>query len=70
MGKPLPELFLQAAPGRRVKDPMTLRLLAEGGEYKPDNSFWRRRLRDEDVIEVKPESKTADPEPRAKKAKE
>lgn len=49
-------IFLKAAPGRRVKDPVSMRLLAEDGELKPKNVFWCRRLIDGDVIEAKPPS--------------
>ncbi len=52
MGAPLPKLFVKSAPGRRNKHPETMRLIAEGGELVADNSFWRRRLLDGDVVEV------------------
>ncbi len=35
--------------GRAVRDPVKGTLLPESGAEVPDNSFWRRRLRDEDV---------------------
>lgn len=60
-------LNLKPAPGRRVRDPITLALLAPEGESKPDNSYWQRKLRDGDV-ELIPEV-SPDPKP-AKKAKE
>ncbi|MGH8426380.1 MAG: DUF2635 domain-containing protein [Gammaproteobacteria bacterium] len=36
----------------RVRDPRTGRALAKDGETKPRNSYWLRRLRDCDVVEV------------------
>ncbi len=50
----LPKLFLKAAPGMRVKDPVSLKVLAEVGEFKPDNNYWRRQLHFGDCVEVKP----------------
>lgn len=37
-----------------VRDPHTLVPLAAGGENKADNDYWRRRLRDGDVVEANP----------------
>lgn len=45
-------ITLKPAPGRRVRDPATMRVLAEGGEAKPVNSYWLRRVADGDVLEV------------------
>lgn len=33
--------------------------LAKAGEIVPDTEYWRRRLKDGDVVAVKPEAKTA-----------
>jgi hypothetical protein len=33
--------------------------LAKDGEAVPDTEYWRRRLKDGDVVEVKPETKPA-----------
>lgn len=41
--------------GAVVRDPETMQPLAEAGEHKPLSTFWRRRLRDGDVVEVKAE---------------
>jgi hypothetical protein len=35
-----------------VRDPATLQPLKAGGEAKPLDSYWARRLRDGDVVEV------------------
>ena len=35
-----------------VRDPETRRPLAAKGEEKPKNTYWLRRLRDGDVVEV------------------
>ena len=54
-----------------VRDPITKRKLREEGETKPDNAFWRRRLKEGAVEKVdKPPkrraSKPADPKPENK----
>jgi hypothetical protein len=46
------KLIVKAAPGRRVKDPYTLRPLSADGESKPRSAYWTRRLQDGDVVEV------------------
>lgn len=35
-----------------VRDPETYRALATTGETKPRNSYWLRRIKDGDVVEV------------------
>lgn len=37
-----------------VRDPLTRVPLSEAGEWKHASAFWRRRLRDGDVIEATP----------------
>lgn len=44
-----------------VRDPRTGRALADRGEEKPDTTYWRRRLRDGDVIDMNAKA----PEPKA-----
>lgn len=40
-------------PGRAVRDPDNGQLLPENSPVEvPDNTFWRRRLRDGDVVLV------------------
>lgn len=41
---------VKPAPDREVRDPLTMQLLPADGREVPDNQFWRRRLRDGDVI--------------------
>ena len=54
---------VQAAPGRRVRDPATKRPLPpEGVEVSPDEPYWFKRLRDGDVI---PAAADAAPAPAA-----
>ncbi len=36
----------------KVRDPFTLKLLADDGEEKPGSEHWLRRLRDGDVEQV------------------
>lgn len=45
-------IVVKPAPGRLVRDPQTLQKLAEAGERKPRDSYWLRRLRDGDVLEM------------------
>lgn len=62
MADELPKLFLKPAPGRRVRDPeIPTRILGDDGDYKPDNSFWRLRLRDGDVVEATPPQEVKKP---------
>lgn len=41
-----------ANPDLIVRDPVTAQRLAKTGEAKPLNAYWRRRLRDGDVVKV------------------
>jgi hypothetical protein len=41
---------VKPAPGRAVRDPTTMQLLPEDGRDVPNNPFWRRRVRDGDVV--------------------
>ena len=45
-------MFVKPAEGRAVRDPTSRALLAAEGEEKPDIRFWRRRVRDKDVVEA------------------
>lgn len=42
-----------AKPDLIVRDPDTGKPLPAAGDIKPKNSYWLRRLRDSDVVEVK-----------------
>ncbi|MBS4046186.1 MAG: DUF2635 domain-containing protein [Alphaproteobacteria bacterium] len=44
-------MFVKAAEGKRVRKESG-GLLANDGEAVPRNTFWRRRLKDGDVIET------------------
>ncbi|KAB7624322.1 DUF2635 domain-containing protein [Alkalilimnicola sp. S0819] len=46
------KLHIKPAPGRQVRDPITAQPLAAKGEHKPASSYWLRRLRDGDVIDL------------------
>lgn len=50
------EFFLKPKPGVRVRDNMTKKPLAASGETKPRNSYWLRRVREQSVDVVNPES--------------
>ena len=55
------QVFVIAAPGRRVKDPYTMKLLKEEGEWKPVDSYWLRRMQFGDVIEGSPSVEVSPP---------
>ena len=44
--------YLRAVEGRLARDPKTQVPLSEKGERKPKTSYWIRRLRSGDVVEV------------------
>lgn len=78
MPKPPKMIYLKAVPGRRVRDPeIPSRILTEKGDFKPDNSHWRRRIQEGDVVLVEgvapesaPETVEEAPKTQSKKAKE
>ncbi len=45
-------IFIKPEPGRLIRDPDTMRPLAQEGEKKPLTPFWCRRLDDGDVIQA------------------
>lgn len=45
-------LNLKPAPGLIVRDPRTAQPLPAEGGTVPDNGYWRRRLRDGDVLPI------------------
>lgn len=46
------KLYIKPAPGLLVLDPLTRKPLENGGEPKPADTYWMRRLADGDVIEI------------------
>ena len=46
--------FLKPATGMKVRLENATRHLAAEGESVAMSSYWRRRLRDQDVVEAKP----------------
>ncbi|EHE8224316.1 DUF2635 domain-containing protein [Escherichia coli] len=58
-------IFIKPAPGCLIRDPDTMKPLAQEGEEKPFTPFWCRRLNDGDVIVVE---KAAEAEPAAASA--
>jgi Protein of unknown function (DUF2635) len=56
---------VKPAEGRAVRDPLTKQLLPAAGRDVPDNQFWRRRLRDGDVVSADaPAPRNGPPAPR------
>ncbi len=47
-----PTMFVIPAPGRRVKDPITFKVLPAEGDDKPRNSYWTRRVVAGDCSEI------------------
>jgi hypothetical protein len=43
-------MMVKPAEGREVRDPITKQLLPRAGRNVPNDMFWRRRLRDGDVV--------------------
>lgn len=43
-------MFVRPNNGLRVRDPVKGSPLPESGAEVPDNTFWRRRLQDGDVV--------------------
>ena len=56
-------MLVKPAPGRAIRAPGTMQLVPEDGlEIDPNDFFWVRALRDEDVVECAPEA-PAEPAP-------
>jgi hypothetical protein len=54
-----PTMKVKPAEGRAVRDPRTMNLLPdEGAEVSDRDVFWRRRLRDGDVVLVEDQPAT------------
>lgn len=48
------QFYLIPAEGKRVRDPVTGKVLPSAGAFKPRTAYWFRRLRDQDVSEGNP----------------
>ena len=46
--------WLVPVPGRRIRDPLTQRPVAEGPAEYPKDSYWTRKRNDGDMEEVSP----------------
>lgn len=58
--------FVKPAEGRNVRDPVTRKHIPAEGVEVPNDPFWRRRLRDGDVVEAPRPAERAQPKPRGK----
>ncbi|KWT89352.1 MULTISPECIES: DUF2635 domain-containing protein [unclassified Variovorax] len=47
-------MYVKAAPGLVIRDPVFLDLLPEEGREVPDSDYWQRRLLDGDVVKATP----------------
>ena len=45
-------MFVKPTAGRAVRDPVKGTFLPELGTEVPDNTFWRRRIQDGDVMQI------------------
>ncbi len=54
-------MFVKPNTGRTIRDPVKGTFLPESGAEVPDNTFWRRRLRDADVSITAPAAKPIAP---------
>lgn len=52
--------FVKPAPGLKVRNPETGLHLPDEGDQVPLTTYWRRRLKDGDVVDAKP-AKSAKP---------
>ncbi|WP_145600645.1 DUF2635 domain-containing protein [Yersinia frederiksenii] len=55
-------MLVKPVAGRAVRDPVKGTFLPESGTEVPDNSFWRRRLNDGDVVREQPKELKPAPE--------
>ena len=49
MSKVREKIFVVPVRGRRIKDPFTLYLLKDEGEWKPKTPYWLKKVRTGDV---------------------
>ncbi len=47
-------MYVKAAPGLVIRDPIFLDLLPPEGRDVPDSAYWQKRLDDDDVVPAKP----------------
>jgi len=56
-------IYVKPAEGRAAPDPeKDYQLLPEEGGLVPNNAYWQRRLKDEDVIKTKAPEEASTPE--------
>ena len=56
-------MFVKPAKGLVIRDPDLLDLLPATGREVPDSDYWRRRLRDGDVVEADATTELSDEQP-------
>lgn len=49
--------IIKPVDGAKVPDPLTREPLKAEGEEKPKSEYWKRRILDKSVVEVKPTTK-------------
>lgn len=47
-------MYVKAAPGLVIRDPVFLDLLPPEGREVPESDYWQRRLLDGDVVQAEP----------------
>lgn len=58
-------MYVKAAPGLVIRDPVFLDLLPPEGREVPESDYWQRRLLDGDVVKATPPA-SAPPAPASK----
>lgn len=61
-------MYVKAAPGMKIRDPDLKDLIPDDGRDVPDTDYWRRRLRDGDVVEAKPPAAASEADPAPEQA--
>lgn len=63
------KIFVKPGEFGSVRDPITMRMLKDEGEFKPRNSYWMRRVKQGDVVltnEVRTSPKESKPKTEVK----
>lgn len=56
------QIFVRPSQGIKLREPeRRQRYLPDAGAWVPDNEFWRRRLKDGDVVRATPQARPPAP---------
>jgi hypothetical protein len=62
--KPIEKFFVVPGPFGPVRDPITMRMLSDKGEWKPKNMYWLRKVKMRDVVDKTSEKRAHDKQPK------